>query len=124
MLDISDRKILDDHRAYNLRHMLIRRNDSACYVVMQVKRKGADIDYHEVMYASDQRLLAEMAQAVANAILPSDSAVFALDHRFLPPRQPWEMETLRLPRWYRSVRVTPSSIDHLYGEIALLDLKL
>jgi hypothetical protein len=124
LLDALDRKIFDDHRAYNLRHMLVRRNDSSCYVVMQVKRKGADIDYHEVMYASDQRVLAETAQAVANAILPGDDAVFALDRRLLPPGQPWETEALRLPRWYRSDRVPPSAIDHLYGEIALLDLKL
>lgn len=124
LLDVDDRKILDDHRTYNLRHLLVRARDSACYIVMQVKRKGADIDYHEVLYASDQRLLAETAQAVANDILPSDNAVFAIDRRFLPSEQPWETETLRLPRWYRSQRVPPASIDHLYGEIALLDLKL
>jgi GNAT superfamily N-acetyltransferase len=124
LLDDSDRKILDDHRPYNVRHILIRRNDSACYVVMQQKRKGADVDYHEVMYASDQRLLAATAQAAANAILPSDSAVLAIDRRFLPPGQSWETETLRLPRWYRSGRVPPPLIDHLYGEIVLLDLKL
>ena len=91
---------------------------------MQVKRKGEDIDYHEVMYASDHRLLAEQAQAIANSILASDTAVFAVDRRFLPERGNWECETIRLPRWYRSTTVAPACIDHLYGEIPLLDLKL
>jgi GNAT superfamily N-acetyltransferase len=124
LLDAEDRKILMDHRPYNLRHLLVRAGGGSCYIVMQVKRKGADIDYHEVMYASDARLLAETAPHIASAILPSDSAVLAIDRRFLPDARGWEIETLRLPRWDRSGSVPPAAIDHLYGEVALLDLKI
>jgi len=124
LLSSEDRAILEQHRPYNVRHLVARAGDEACYIVMQVKRKGEDIDYHEVMYASDGRLLREFAPAIANTILPSDSAVFAIDRRFLPETPDWESEALRLPRWYRSARVEPARIDHLYGEIALLDLKL
>lgn len=120
----DQRMILADHRPYNVRHLLVRAGEGALYIVMQVKRKGADIDYHEVMYASDGRLLAELAPAIADTILGSDSAVLAIDPRFLPAARDWERETLRLPRWYRSPRVLPGKIDHLYGEVALLDLKL
>jgi len=120
----GDQTILQDHRPYGLRHLMVRAGDSACYVVMQVKRKGEDIDYHEVMYASDQRVLAECAQAIANVLLPSDSAVLAIDRRFLPSEPGFDSESIRLPRWYRSPRVAPEKIDHLYGEVALLDLKL
>ena len=120
----GDRVILEQHRRYNIRHLLVRSGDQSCYVAMQVKRKGEDIDYHEVMYASDWRLLGETAQALANALLPSDSAVLAIDRRFLTSEPHWERETIRLPRWYRSARVEPARIDHLYGEVALLDLKL
>ena len=124
LLGLEDRLILRDHLPYNLRHLLLRAGEQSCYVVMQVKRKGADIDYHEVMYASDGRVLAESAVALADALLPSDSAVLAIDRRFLPSGPQWEREALRLPRWYRSARVEPERIDHLYGEVALLDLKL
>ncbi len=124
LLGPDDQKILRDHRPYNLRHLFVRAGDDACYVVMQVKRKGADIDYHEVMYASDQRVLGQSAQTIADTILGSDSAVFAIDRRFLPSEPTWESEAIRLPRSYRSPHVAPEMIDHLYGEIALLDLKL
>jgi GNAT superfamily N-acetyltransferase len=124
LLNAEDQKILRDHRPYNVRHLLVRIGDGACYIVMQVKRKGEDIDYHEVMYASDLRLLGECAPALADTILPSDTAVLAIDRRFLPSGPEWEVETIRLPRWYRSARVPPARIDHLYGEIPLLDLKL
>jgi GNAT superfamily N-acetyltransferase len=124
LLGRGDRQIFLDHRPYNLRHLLVRAGDDACYIAMQAKRKGEDIDYHEVMYASDGRLLGQFAPAIADAILGSDSAVFAIDRRFLPVAPEWECETIRLPRWYRSPRVAPARIDHLYGEIALLDLKL
>jgi GNAT superfamily N-acetyltransferase len=120
----DDQKILRDHRPYNLRHLLVQAGDSSCYVVMQVKRKGADIDYHEVMYASDLRVLRETAPSLASTILASDSAVLAIDRRFLDAPPAWESETIRLPRWYRSASVAPARIDHLYGEIPLLDLKL
>jgi GNAT superfamily N-acetyltransferase len=124
LLAPGDRTILEQHRPYNVRHLLARSGGEACYIVMQVKRKGADIDYYEVMYANDGRLLLEIAPSIARVLLPSDTAVFAIDPRFLPSTPDWEIESIRLPRWYRSARVEPAKIDHLYGEIALLDLKL
>lgn len=124
LLGQEDRRILEDHRPYSLRHLLVRSGDDACYVVMQEKRKGADIDYHELMYASDLGVLGRTAQAIADAILGTDSAVFAVDSRFLSAAPKAAMEKIRLPRWYRSPHVQPERIDHLYGEIALLDLKL
>lgn len=124
LLASDDRTILEQHRPYNVRHLLARAGGEACYIVMQVKRKGEDIDYHEIMYASDGRLLCELAPWIAGALLPSDTAVLAIDPRFLPTAMDWESEALRLPRWYRSARVEPAKIDHLYGEVALLDLKL
>jgi GNAT superfamily N-acetyltransferase len=124
LLAPDDRNILEKHRPYNVKHLLARSGGEGCYIVMQIKRKGEDIDYHEVMYASDRRLLAETAPSIASALLPSDTAVLAIDPRFLAATPEWETEALRLPRWYRSARVEPANVDHLYGEIALLDLKL
>lgn len=123
-LSPADQQILKDHQPYNLRHLLVRNGGEGCYVVMQVKRKGEDVDYHEVMYASDRGFLLRSAEALAGTILPTDSAVLAIDRRFLPGAPDWPCETIRLPRWYRSPNVAPELIDHLYGEVALLDLKL
>lgn len=123
-LSPGDRNILADHRPYNMRHLHVRAGDGDCYLAMQVKRKGDDIDYHEVMYASDAAFLAHFGQALANTILAEEKSVLAIDKRFLPEMPGWECETIRLPRWYRSATVPPEKIDHLYGEVALLDLKL
>ncbi len=120
----QDRKILADHRPYNMRHLYVRAGDGGCYVAMQVKRKGDDIDYHEVMYASDPAFLARFGQRLADTILAEDKSVLAIDRRFLPEMPGWEAETIRLPRWYRSASVPRQRVDHLYGEVALLDLKL
>ncbi len=123
-LSPADRTILEDHRPYNLRHLLVTAGDARCYVIMQVKRKGDDIDYHEIMYASDHAFLGRHAQALADTILTGDRSVLAIDRRFVPGNPAWESESIRLPRWYRSPTVPPQAIDHLYGEVALLDLKL
>jgi GNAT superfamily N-acetyltransferase len=124
LLDPWERKIMRDHRPYNVRHLLFRSGGESCYLIIQVKRKGEDIDYFEVMHANDRRFLARHAKALANALLDSDRAVFAFDKRFLDEPAPFESETMRLPRWFRSGTVNRSEIDHLYSEIVLLDLKL
>ncbi len=123
-LSPEDRKLFADHRPYNMRHLFVRAGEASCYVAMQVKRKGDDIDYHEVMYASDPAFFVRSGQALADTLLATDKSVLAIDRRFLPEMPSWEFETLRLPRWYRSASVAPAKIDHLYGEVALLDLKL
>jgi GNAT superfamily N-acetyltransferase len=123
-LDVGERRVLEDHRHYNVRHVLFRFGGRACYLIAQMKRKGADIDYVEVMHVADATFLMVHGQSIANMLLNSDRAVLAIDQRFLPQMMDWESETLRLPRWYRSSRVAPGAIDHLYSEIPLLDLKL
>jgi GNAT superfamily N-acetyltransferase len=123
-LDGRERRILEEHRGYNVRHFLFRSGESASYVVLQVKRKGDDIDYHELLYSGDGGFLATHAQAIANTLLPSDRAVLAFDLRFVPDGSRFEREAMRLPRWYRSAAVRREAVDHLYSEIVLLDLKL
>jgi hypothetical protein len=90
---------------------------------MQVKRKGDDVLYHEIMHVSDPQFLLTHAQALANAILAGERSVLAIDRRFMPSAADLATETIPLPRWYRSP-LARSQIDHLYGEIVLLDLKL
>jgi GNAT superfamily N-acetyltransferase len=123
LLDPISRNIFEAHRSFNLRHVLARAGGRSCYLVMQVKRKGDDVSYHEVLYLSDAAFFAEHVQGLANGLLDHGNSVLAIDKRFLAGSMPWETETLGLPRWYRS-HLGPAKIDHLYSEIPLLDLKL
>jgi len=123
LLNAASSTIFESHRDFNLRHLVARAGGSSCYVVLQVKRKGENIDYHEILYLSDRAFFAEHAQALADVLLAPEKAVLAVDKRFLLVPMPWETEALELPRWYRS-HLKPAQIDHLYSEIPLLDLKL
>ncbi len=120
----QDRAILEHHRAFSLRHLLISAGGRSCYLVVQARKQGADVNYHQVLYASDPDVVAAHGQAIADAILEPGRAVFAIDPHFLPEPMPWESEPIRQPRLYSTPRLAPASIDHLYNEIVLLDLKL
>jgi GNAT superfamily N-acetyltransferase len=122
-LPAGEQAVLRDHEGYNLRHLLCRRGSDSCYVVMQVKRKGEGVLYHEVMHASEPGFLVAHAPALADAILPAEKSVLAIDRRFIPGAPGWDTETMRLPRWFRSP-LPAADVDHLYSEIVLLDLKL
>jgi GNAT superfamily N-acetyltransferase len=118
-------RIWCDHRDFNVVHLVAQLGMKSCYLVFSVKRKGADLLYHEVLYASDHTFLAEHAQAISNGFLNSKDAVLAIDRRFLPMvSRTAKAETIRLVRLYRSTCLQPRHVDHLYSEIALLDLKL
>lgn len=94
-----------------------------CRLILQVKRKGADIDYHDVLYASDRELLAAHAQEIANAILPGTPSVLAIDRRLLPNLpHGGRLESIAQPRLAKGT-VDPALLDNLYNEILLLDLK-
>ncbi len=124
MLAPEHRRILDDHRGFNLRHLHLSAGGRSCYLVVQARKQGEDVDYHQVMYVSDPDFIAANGQAIADAILEPGRAVFAVDRRFAPEPMPWEREKLRQPRLFSAPRLDPRAIDHLYNEIVLLDLKL
>ncbi|WP_102961383.1 GNAT family N-acetyltransferase [Mangrovicella endophytica] len=128
-LDAWHQAILAHHRAFNLRHALLRTQDGhGCYLVYQVKLKGEAVAYHEILHASDRSILALHAQAVADVLVEGETGVLAIDSRFLAEAgalaDNGQVETIRLPRWYRSPDVAPADIDHLFSETVLLDLKL
>jgi GNAT superfamily N-acetyltransferase len=123
-LSPAERKILRDHRAFNLRHILVRAGGRSCYLIVQAKKQGEDVNYHQVMHLTDPDFVTENGQAIADAILEEGRAVFAVDKRFLPEPMRWESEKLRRPRLFSAPHLPPSAIDHLYNEIVILDLKL
>lgn len=123
-LDPAERRIFDDHRGLAAEHILASVAGRDCYVALQVKKKGPDIAYHEIMHASDPGFLPSHAQALADALLGDGDAVLAIDRRFMPHASEGQPEPIPQPRLYRSPDVGPEGIDLLYNEIVLLDLKL
>jgi GNAT superfamily N-acetyltransferase len=123
-LDSGERRILEDHRRFALRHHLCRADGRSCYLILQVNKKGADVSYHEVMHSSDPEFLAAHAQSIADTLLDRGNSLLAVDKRFLPGTQAREPELLRQPRLYASPRLAPEAIDNLYNEVVLLDLKM
>jgi GNAT superfamily N-acetyltransferase len=120
----AERLILGDHRAYNLRHVVFRAADQSCYLVLQNRKQGADISYHQALYVGNPDFLGRHGQAMANLLLHPGKSLFALDRRFVPHPPGWPHEPIPQARLYRSARLRPEQIDNLYSEIALLDLKL
>ena len=124
LLGPDDLVILNDHRAFNLRHLLVRMDGRSCYLVVQNRKQGEDVNTNQVLYMSDPEVVAAHGQAIADAVLEPEKSVFTVDHRFMPEPMPWETQRLRQPRLYAAPRLPPAAIDHLYNEVVLLDLKL
>ena len=90
-----------------------------------VKRKAEHIVWYDLMYASDLNHFSVNAQHLADALLPDSPAVLAADGRFVTePAANATRELLPVPRYFKSERVAPREVDHLYSELQLLDLKL
>jgi len=123
-LSLRDRAILLRHRTFNLRHLGFRHGRRNCYLILQNRKQGADISYHQALYVGSPDFLGRHGQAMADLLLDSDNAVFAIDRRFVRGQPEWEREPIAQTRLYRSRDLEPRQIDNLYNEIALLDLKL
>jgi RimJ/RimL family protein N-acetyltransferase len=120
-----ERKILADHRDLPVQPRLLRALEGDCLVIFSVKKKGADVAYHEVLHLGRPAVLARHAQAFANAALAPGASVLAVDARFLDGFEIGaESEPISVPRCFRSRDLRAREIDFLYSEIPLLDLKL
>lgn len=99
--------------------------NGSCAFAVQVKRKGADIAYHQLLHAGHPAFFARHAQAIAAALLKDDASVLAIDKRLAPvPPEGADEERIPQPRLYKSRHLRPEQIDNLYNEILLLDQKL
>jgi hypothetical protein len=105
--------------------MLIEAEGGQALLFFSIKRKGKDVTWFDLLHASDRALFAAQAQALANAVLPDGPAVLAADCRFVEGSATGaERQVLPVPRFYKTQRLEPHEIDHLYTELQLLDLKL
>ncbi len=121
----ADRALLARNAGPDVRAIGVEAAEGLCLLVIQVKKQGADIAYHQLLHASTPTLLARHAQAVADALLPREQAVLAIDRRFSrDPPAGAEAEPVPQPRLYKSSRLAAAEIDNLYNEVLLLDQKL
>jgi GNAT superfamily N-acetyltransferase len=121
----DERQILADHRSLPAQPHLLRSADGDCLVLLAVKRKGAEVAYHEVLHLGRPDVLARHAQAFANLVLAPGESVLAVDQRFLDGCEvSAEIEPISVPRYFRSPDLARRDVDFLYSEIPLLDLKL
>jgi hypothetical protein len=121
-----ERRLLADHRGLPIEPRLLRSADGDCLVVLSVKRKGADVAWHEVLYLGRPALLARHAQPFADAALAPGESVLSVDARLLAgcATSGAERRPIPVPRYFRSPDLEPRAVDFLYSEIPLLDLKL
>jgi len=120
-----ERLILADHRDLPVQAHWLRAAEGDCLIVLSIKKKGADVAYHEVLHLGRPDVFARHAAAFANAVLAPGAAVLAVDRRFLDGCEvSAEREQISVPRYFRSPDMAPRAVDFLYSEIPLLDLKL
>ena len=125
----EDTKVLDDMAGLPATPMLIEAGGQQALLFFSIKRKAEDILWYDLLHAGDLPLFADHAQALANAVLPDGPAVLAADCRFTPDGTERQLtgairEKLAVPRFFKTERLAPHEIDHLYTELQLLDLKL
>jgi len=127
----EERVTLDLHRDFDIHHAIVgtdpldRGGGNAVWLVWQRKLKGEGVAYHEILHASNYDFLSVHAAAIAETICVGEKAVLAVDSRWMNPADDsGEVETIPLPRWYRSPDLGPREVGHLYSEVLLLDQKL
>jgi len=124
-VQIHHAKLIDDMEGYALEPMLLIAEDRQSLVFFSIKQKDQDVVWFDLMFASDQALFSEYAQAMANTLLPDRPSVLAADSRFVSTACPFaEFRELPVSRYFISQRMVPSEVDNLYSELQLLDLKL
>ncbi len=117
--------ILKDMSSQPLTPFLLRADSRDNLLFFSIKRKAEHITWYDLMYASDYKHFSVHAQYLADALLPESPAVLAADGRFVTDATADAMrEVLPVPRYFKSERVQPHEVDHLYSELQLLDLKL
>ena len=124
-LDEPQRKMLADHRGFDLWPALFRTPDGDCLAILTAKYKGDDVLFLDILHLSRPELFERSAGQIANRLLPAGKSVLAVDARFVSEALvAAERVPIPVPRRYLSDRVAPRALDFMYSEIVLLNLKL
>jgi hypothetical protein len=122
-LPAEHQRILDDHLPY-AKHVLAHCNDHSCYIVFTLGRRRW-LRTARIHFVSDASLFPEAWPTVQRALWREYRTVLAeCDARLLRGRSvPGSRSAaMRIPRLYRSDRLSPEQIPSLYSELMLLNL--
>ncbi|MDH3231913.1 MAG: GNAT family N-acetyltransferase [Alphaproteobacteria bacterium] len=121
----GEARLLDDMAGLPATPILIEADGALALLFFSVKQKDADVTWFDLLHTGARTLFADQGQALANALLPQGPAVLAADARFVSQAADGAArERLPVPRFFKTERLAPHQIDHLYTELQLLDLKL
>jgi GNAT superfamily N-acetyltransferase len=122
----QERRLLEDHRDLPIHAHLLRSADGDCLVILSIKRKNADVAFHEVLHLSRSAVLVRHIEAFADIVLTPGESVLSVDSRLLQGCEVAgaERRPIPVPRYFRSPDLACREVDFLYSEIPLLDLKL
>ncbi len=118
------KKLLNDHAQLPVTPILAKFQDQHCLLLFSVKRKAQDVLYFDVLLTSDRVFLGQHGQYLANLLLPEQTALLTADCRLVENAVAADIETLPVPRFYKTTQLSAYHFDHLYTELQLLDLKL
>lgn len=115
-----DLRLYHDHaEADAARHLVLIRGAEWCYVIFRKdRRKGLPL-FASILYASDPKLVRELARPLARHLLIRHGALATLTEERITGRLPWPSLRLRAPRpkMYRSARLDAAQVDYLYSEL-------
>jgi Predicted molecular chaperone distantly related to HSP70-fold metalloproteases len=120
-LDDEQRRILDDHVPYGCLPVLVSRGDRRCFLLAK-RRVRQHLPISEILFASDADVLARNMEAITWAIVAHQrTGALMCSRRLFGDSPPAGMINER-PSLFRSQRITPGQIDHLYSEFVLLPI--
>ncbi len=125
LLTAGDRKLIEDHRAYGCRHLLVRSQNEYCHVIYS-RVEGPRFKVCYLHHLSNLEVFLANHQAVRKALASQEKVrLLVVDSRLLGGKTvPSSVELpLDYGKIYRSPDgLKPGQIDNLYSEVILLDL--
>jgi acetoacetyl-CoA synthetase len=126
LLNERDRRIFDDHAAYDLLHLVAREGPTYAYLILKrrVIRSGRliRVPASELLYCSDPRILVRHFERIKLAVLRRQRTLVFASHEGFVPTSIRSAHKAKHDR-YRSSGGRPSSnLDLLYSELVLLPI--
>ena len=117
---VSLQRYRDHAGAEPARHVVLRRAEAWCYVMLRIeRRKGMRIA--SLLHVSDPELFAAMAKPLARYLLLRHGAVATVVEDRVAGGRPVPAPALTLrrtqPKMFRSSRLEPADADDLYSEL-------
>jgi hypothetical protein len=112
-----------DHAlAAGARHLVLRRGDEWCYVVVRKERRKNLPVFASILHVSNPHLFRRMARSFARHLLVRHGAVATLAERRVVGHRPKLSIALRSPRrkMLLSPSLGPQQIDYFYSELVCL----